>query len=155
MSFVITDSGYPFDFTAFKLNEQGFMDYVKHNESKDGKGHKIITPKYGPVLMRLGTGIPEAEYQYLLGQTVPYHVKGRPDFDIRKLAYVLDESGKPKLWTSNQDLFRQFFELGQKMSFIYDIYKRPDGKLFAKCNPLINRVVHREPPTAHDTPENR
>lgn len=88
-------------------NETSTFDYILLNGEKITLSGKKIFNK---------NNIASSHFEYLLGQTLPYHqpkdIK-HLTYSLRDLMFIIDENGKPVPWTRNKLSLVQFTKLAE------------------------------------------
>ncbi len=86
------------------------------------------------------------EFNYLLGQTLPYHDRKSLFYPLHHLGYICDENGKPTPWTTKTEDLAAFVQLGIKSGRLIT-HASPVGTVF-DLNSNIPAVTHTE--KSHD-----
>lgn len=89
------------------------------------------------------TPFANSEFAYFLAQTKPFHETKLPQsFPISQLAYIINEDGKPELWTRDSKVLMNFVLIGNKIGFIQ--LDKKDKDITFKRFPGIDAVIHKE-----------
>lgn len=83
------------------------------------------------------------EFDYFLGQTMPFHqTESHDNIPVSHLAYIMDANGKPHPWTTDTKVLMNFVLIGNKLGVI-PLQKNNNQLTFTK-SPSIKPITHRE-----------
>ena len=111
-------------FTKAKLSHDALDAFVKKYSTNEFGDAIPYTTKSGEVMpfssaKMARVTFSQNEFCYFLAQTVPFHeTESSRSFPISQLAYIMNENGKPELWTRNSKTLLDFILLGNKIRLI-------------------------------------
>lgn len=149
----------PAQFKREKLSAESLDHYAEAYQEKDAtkmKGRIFDYTKLDGTQIK----IPDSKiftedetalthFEYLLGQTLPYHQPNDPkhlSFYLKDLMYIVDKNGKPAMWTDKKTHIVQFIRLAE----FQDLLSISDLGKYDPKNPRYNRmpgikpVIHEE-----------
>lgn len=83
-------------------------------------------------------------FEYLLGQTLPYHQEN-PMYYTKDLLFILNRDGKPIPWTNDKKAFVQFLQMADEYGYIMPINSSksdPKNPILGKAD--VKPVIHSE-----------